>query len=439
VVGVCIPIGLFALPFVIVQSTHATSIRFLSQALDVPWFNASTALTTDPHAVAIVRLAALIVWLTFAGLAVVLLILRFGGKLKPGLFAALAIALVVADLFQAGMGYNPAIPQSHAVQPVTPAIRYLQQQVPARYVAVTPYGGFNPLPPDVNLRYGLYDLRGYDLPVVSQFGKLWSRYVAPATPLLPLDTPVVPLSIDTNGLSPDALRVLSLFGVRDVLADTRTPPLHITGLHLVYNGYDARIYANDEVLPRTWLVTGQDVVKNAGQALTGVVAPGFDPRRSLITTHRLPGLAEHQTGGTAPGTAHITHYGAEQVSITARASRPAELVLSDTYYPGWKVTVNGRPARINPVDYALRGVAVPAGNDRIVFTYDPASFRVGWMISLAAALVVAIALVVVFLRRRPRAGRHARLGRPARLPDPLSAAPTSEGSSEPSSRAPPRQ
>jgi uncharacterized membrane protein YfhO len=127
------------------------------------------------------------------------------------------------------------------------------------------------------------------------------------------------------------------------------------------------------------------------------------------------------------------------VSITARASRPAELVLSDTYYPGWKVTVNGRPARINPVDYALRGVAVPAGNDRIVFTYDPASFRVGWMISLAAALVVAIALVVVFLRRRPRAGRHARLGRPARLPDPLSAAPTSEGSSEPSSRAPPRQ
>ncbi len=437
VVGVCIPIGLLALPFVIVQSTHATSIHFLRQALAVPWFAASTALTTDPHAVAITRLAALIVWLTFAGLAVVLLILRFGGTLKPGLFAALAIALVVADLFQAGMGYNPAIPQSHAVQPVTPAIRFLQQQVPARYVAVTPYGGFNPFPPDVNLRYGLYDLRGYDLPVVSQFGKLWSSYVAPATDLLPLDTPVVPLSIGTNGLSPDALRVLSLYGVRDVLADTRTPPLHITGLHLVYNGYDARIYANDAVLPRTWLVTRQDVVKNAGQALTRVVAPGFDPRRSVLTVQRLPGLAERQTGSTTPGTAHITHYGTEQVSITARARRPAELVLSDTYYPGWKVTVNGRPAQIDPVDYALRGVAVPAGNDRIVFTYDPASFRLGWMISLGAALVVAIALVVVLLRRRRRPSRHARRGRSNTSPDPTPAASTPEGSSRPSSRTVP--
>ena len=69
---------------------------------------------------------------------------------------------------------------------------------------------------------------------------------------------------------------------------------------------------------------------------------------------RLPGLAEHQTGGSTPGTAHITHYGTEQVSITARARRPAELVLSDTYYPGWKVTVNGRPAQIDPVDYAVK-------------------------------------------------------------------------------------
>ena len=436
VAGVIITAGLFALPFIIVIATRATSIRFLRQALDIPWFGL-IPFPTFPHAVPIIRLAALIIWLIFAGLALVLLILRFGGILKPKLFAALAIALVVADLFQAGMGYNPAIPESHAVQPVTPAIRYLQRQRPARYVAVTPYAGVNPLPPDVNIRYGLYDLRGYDLPVVAQFGNVWTRYIAPTTPLLPLDTPSVPLTI-TNGLTPDAMRIFSLFGVRDVLEDTKAAPLHMTGLHLVHNGTDARIYANSEVLPRTWLVTNQDVVKNAGQALTGIVAPSFNPRQTVLTEHRLPGLSEQRSGGAAPGSADITNYGAQRVTITARAKQAAELVLSDTYYPGWQVTVNGRPAQISPVDYLLRGVAVPAGHDRIVFTYDPASFRIGWIVSLGSALVMATALVVVLLQRRPRVGRHARLRRPNTMPLPPSEIATADRSLEQPSRAPPR-
>ena len=32
-------------------------------------------------------------------------------------------------------------------------------------------------------------------------------------------------------------------------------------MHVVYNGPDATIYENDNALPRTWLVGGQQVVK----------------------------------------------------------------------------------------------------------------------------------------------------------------------------------
>ena len=197
--------------------------------------------------------------------------------------------------------------------------------------------------------------------------------------LLPLDTPVVPLSIGTNGLSPDALRVLSLYGVRDVLADTRTPPLHITGLHLVYNGYDARIYANDAVLPRTWLVTGQDVVKNAGQALTRVVAPGFDPRRSVLTVQRLPGLAEHQTGGTTPGTAHITHYGTEQVTITARATSAGRARAVRHLLPGVEGHRQRTPGPDRPRRLRRCGVwpSRPATTASCSPTIRPASASVG--------------------------------------------------------------
>jgi Bacterial membrane protein YfhO len=184
----------------------------------------------------------------------------------------------------------------------------------------------------------------------------------------------------------------------------------VPGLHLVYNGPDAMIYANDDSLPRTWLVTGQDVVKGDKQALTKIVSSGFDPRRAVVTERPLPGLSEHEIGSAAPGNARITHYGAEQVEISARANSPAELVLSDTSYPGWQVTVNGRPAQISRVDYLLRGVAVPAGNDRIVFTYNPTSFRNGWLVSLVAAVATVTAIVITLVgRRRWRSrGRHAR-------------------------------
>ena len=67
-----------------------------------------------------------------------------------------------------------------------------------------------------------------------------------------------------------------------------------------------------------------------------------------------------------------------------RRTVPSELVLSDTYYPGWNVTVNGQPAGIDEVDYLLRGVHVPAGDDRMVFSYDPGSFTAGWTVSLGA-------------------------------------------------------
>ena len=417
VVGGAVAAGVVLfLPLVVVAATSGTSLRFFHQALDIAWFFARNPLPHAPHVVAIVRLAALIMWCTVALFGVVLLLLRLGGRLPARLFAVLAIALVVGDLFQAGMGYNPAVPDSQASQPVTGAIRYLEHQGTVRYVGVTPYDTVDPLPPNVNMRYGTYDLRGYDLPVVTRFGKLWQRYVAPPTPLLPLDTPTVPLTIE-NSLEPSTMRVLSLFGVRNLLEQKHEPPPNIPGLRVAYDGPDATIYDNPAALPRTWLVDAQEVVPGDGAQLDRVGSAAFTPRTEVLTGSRLPGLATaHRSSAKEPttgiGSARIDNYGAEKVTITAHADRASELVLSDTWFPGWQATVNGRAVPISEVDYLLRGVAVPAGTDHITFTYDPPSFSRGWELRLAAAVVILVALAAALLtRRRParrRRGVHAR-------------------------------
>ncbi len=394
--------GILVLPVIVVFATGQSSLHFLRRAVNIAWGFAQPPPAGTPHLDAIVRLAAVVVWLTVAGVGVVLLGLRLGRRLGAGAFALLAILLVVGDLFQAGMGENPAISEADAVQPVTPAISFLQKQEPARFVAVDPYIGINPLPPDVNMRYGLYDARGYDLPVISTFGQMWTHYVAPPTPLLPLDTPAVPV-LDLE-LHPAALRILSLMGVTDILEQKAEKPLELPGVHVAYDGSDATVYANDNALPRTWLVSDQLVEPDTAKALTALGSRAFHPRQVALTARALPGLSETPGGGaparqSSPGTAHIGQYATQKVTIDARANRASELVLSDTYYPGWHVTVNGRPTRLDRVDYMFRGVPVPAGTDRIVFTYDPFSFRLGWMISLVS-VVVLVATVWIGLRRR---------------------------------------
>ena len=81
-------------------------------------------------------MGSLIVWLTFMGLAAALVFLRLSGRLAATAFVALAVALVVADLFKAGMGATPAIDTDVAKQPSTPGLRYLQSRTPNRFVGL---------------------------------------------------------------------------------------------------------------------------------------------------------------------------------------------------------------------------------------------------------------------------------------------------------------
>ena len=310
------------------------------------------------------------------------------------------------------MGENPAISEAHAVQPVTPAIRFLQKQVPARFVAVAPYIGVNPLPPDVNMRYGLYDARGYDLPVISSFGQVWTRYVAPPTPLLPLDTPAVPV-LDLE-FHPGALRILSLMGVTDILEQKAEKPLQLPGVHVAYDGPDATVYSNDNALPRTWLVSDQLVEPSASQALTALGSADLPARaRSPSPQRPCRGWPRRRADGRRPVSRHRGRPASPTTGPNRSPSTPGPPGPRNSSCPtpttrAGRCTVNGRPTRLDRVDYMFRGVPVPAGSDRIVFTYDPSSFRIGWMISLVAVVVLVVVVAFGLTRRRRSVPRHGR-------------------------------
>jgi len=382
---------LLVTPVVWMAAERRSSLRVLGSALDVAWGFAhprGSPLTAGP----VIRLAALLVWLVVAGAALVLLGLRLRRGLAANAFVGLGLALVTLDLFRAGVGQNPSIPRSDAMQPATGAIRYLQARRPARFVGGEGYV-VQPVPANVAMRYRLYDARGYDWPVERRYDTLWRRDVAPNNAFIP--TSVAPIT----GRS---LRALSLLSVADVLEAPGGAPLTGPGLRLAYQGSDARIYANAGALPRAFLVDAQHVVSGGQAALDAVSAAGFDGRRVAVVERRLPGLPVAGATGTAapPGSAGIASYGPEHVVLQARAPRPGLLVLTDVYYPGWRATVDGRPASIARVDYLLRGVRVPAGAHRVELRYKPISWTIGWIVSLLALAGLAAASLAGWRARR---------------------------------------
>lgn len=54
----------------------------------------------------------------------------------------------------------------------------------------------------------------------------------------------------------------------------------------------------------------------------------------------------------------------DRAEMTIETAHPGVLVLPDSYYPGWKGTVNSRPERIYRANYLFRGVLVEPGGTR---------------------------------------------------------------------------
>jgi uncharacterized membrane protein YfhO len=123
-----------------------------------------------------------------------------------------------------------------------------------------------------------------------------------------------------------------------------------------------------------------------------------DFREASLVEEAFDGL---ETGGPASSEVAIELDEPEEVRIRSRAATAGLLVLSDRYDPNWRVTVDGRRARALRVNYVFRGVAVPAGEHEVAWTYCPASFVWGCWIS-AITLFVLLALLVVSRFTEPR-------------------------------------
>jgi uncharacterized membrane protein YfhO len=81
-----------------------------------------------------------------------------------------------------------------------------------------------------------------------------------------------------------------------------------------------------------------------------------------------------------------------EITIEVTANRESLLVLNDTWYPGWKATINGVSQPIQRANAFFRGVIVDAGTHRVSFVYQPWRFRASLWVTFATVLFTSAGL-----------------------------------------------
>jgi hypothetical protein len=143
------------------------------------------------------------------------------------------------------------------------------------------------------------------------------------------------------------------------------------------------------------------------RVLATVLDPRFDVRRAALFDPAAPVKGLNVSTLPSPVSVKVTATKYEPGSVTLSLDSPAPdgsaLIVSENYYPGWKATVDGRAATLGRADYALIGVALPAGARTIELSFDSAPYHTGKAITLLAlALSAGWWLAGAFMERRSR-------------------------------------
>lgn len=164
------------------------------------------------------------------------------------------------------------------------------------------------------------------------------------------------------------LKTLALLNVKYLLS---VQPLGHPYLKLLGHSRGVYLYQNKLAVSRAFFVSGGDAV----DSLAGVVP------ESVISVP-------------------LGAYGQQRVELDFMAPGQGVLVLSDTFYPGWRSWVNGQEVPIMPVDKLFRAVRLGKGMNRVVFEYRPDRYRLAGACALGVFAVMLAGLTGRFVIRK---------------------------------------
>lgn len=221
--------------------------------------------------------------------------------------------------------------------------------------------------------------------------------------------PLLPQRIAVRNVAPQGdlvLRGISLLDARTGSHAALTLPAD-GQMRRVHSG-DVKIYENVQALPRAYTVSRATVVADDAAALAAMNDVSFEPAEQVVlladdlAAAGLTAQAAQLTGSAPNAAVQVLAYQPEQVDLAVEMAAAGALVLTDTWYPGWQATVDGKPAALLRANYLFRALLLPAGQHRVRLLYRPLALTRGAAVGLAAAVILIVLAVAGAIQlRRP--------------------------------------
>lgn len=312
------------------------------------------------------------------------------GKYKKTLGKLVFIALLVLmtfELFRFGWKFNP-FTSRHLAYPTVPTLDYLIEKDGVFRVSTSE--DF----PNMMMAYEIETLEGYDA--------IYPYEIAKYIGVLNAD------SVDATAQGRHAnvnrfnSRLFDLANTKYIIAlkrDSEGIPNENGVIDEEFLGerYDkvfedktTVVLENTEVLPRAFVVNDWEVERDRDETLRKLLNDTF-PLRERIILENEPGI-DKDTNSTETSVQYL-EYKEQESTLLVKSSSDGLLFVSDLYYPGWKVYVDGDKKDILRANYAFRAVIVPEGEHEVQFIYEPESFKMGKWLSFATFIFLLGALV----------------------------------------------
>jgi O-antigen/teichoic acid export membrane protein len=296
-----------------------------------------------------------------------------------------ALTVVAVDLFLAFGSFNPAT--DPRLLDVTPAAIQFLQADKSNY-RIMGYGLDKPLLANLAMPHGIEDARGYDSIIPKQYADFMGLIEGQGSLLY---NRIGDITWQGNLDS----QLLDLLGVKYVVTNQTIPN---AGFTLVYTD-GIRIYRNEDVLPRAFVVYDARLTDPADAARWSTDLKSLNPRQTVLLEDAAAVRFHAGAAPAVPMRVEVAEYTANRVTVSATLSADGYLVLADSYSPGWLAQDNGQDVPIWRADGNFRAVALPAGSHTVTFKYSPVSLRLGLFASLSAGVILMLGLVVWGWRR----------------------------------------
>lgn len=224
--------------------------------------------------------------------------------------------------------------------------------------------------------------------------------ISRATLIEPAGTSI-PLEMPGLLLEPGRWREVRRFAtsrVTDRGADESSPAEQP---HIVFENLRAR--------PRAWLAS--EVVPLAEKDMLRAVhhsrLPDGRPLDVAHTALVYPGAIAATTYPQGPAAVIVKAVGDGAFTVDVTTPGGGFLVLSESFYPGWRARIGERTLPVYPSDVSLQGVVVPAGHQVVEFELVSNTLRAGAAVSGVALLILLCAGGWCGLRARSAERRSA--------------------------------